>query len=233
MANLKCYVGSSVDVKKRIAQHKSSLKRQEHQNGHLQNAWNKYGENSFMFEWVEITDDLENREQFWMDDMRVFELGYNLAPIAYSNRGVKHTEETKRKFSLAKIGKSPANKGKPMPEEQKIKCAPTMFKKGSVPHNKGVPLSDETREKVSKAVRESHQRPEVREKVSRTWFQPGRKQSPELIEKRRIGRLNYFATRTPEEKEKHRIARLNYYASLTPEERKAKYGRSQKNKNPG
>lgn len=47
----KRYVGQTlVSTKQRWAQHKSDLKYNRHKSGHLQNAWNKYGESAFVFE---------------------------------------------------------------------------------------------------------------------------------------------------------------------------------------
>ena len=46
----KVYVGSSNNVLWRFWWHKNQLRKGEHTNEHLQNAWNKYGENAFSFE---------------------------------------------------------------------------------------------------------------------------------------------------------------------------------------
>jgi predicted GIY-YIG superfamily endonuclease len=43
------YIGSSINIKQRFAQHKSTLRHNTHRNQHLQNAWNKYGEENFDF----------------------------------------------------------------------------------------------------------------------------------------------------------------------------------------
>ena len=52
-ANGKVYIGSSVDVHGRFNCHRSDLRNNRHGNQHLQNAWNLYGENSFVFEIIE------------------------------------------------------------------------------------------------------------------------------------------------------------------------------------
>ena len=54
LVNGKIYIGSCALFQQRASQHDSSLKRNCHQNKHLQNAWNKYGEESFLFEVVEV-----------------------------------------------------------------------------------------------------------------------------------------------------------------------------------
>ena len=52
--NGKLYVGSSVDIRMRFGQHKHHLRSGTHRNRYLQNAWNKYGEQSFIFEIVKL-----------------------------------------------------------------------------------------------------------------------------------------------------------------------------------
>ena len=47
--NGKYYVGGSKNIHKRWLEHKGLLRRNIHDNGHLQNAWNKYGEATFDF----------------------------------------------------------------------------------------------------------------------------------------------------------------------------------------
>ena len=47
--NGKQYIGSTVNWKRRAATHKCKLNNGEHPNRYLQNAWNKYGQESFVF----------------------------------------------------------------------------------------------------------------------------------------------------------------------------------------
>jgi predicted GIY-YIG superfamily endonuclease len=47
--NNKYYIGSSFNVEKRWYTHKTRLKNNNHPNKYLQAAWNKYGEQSFLF----------------------------------------------------------------------------------------------------------------------------------------------------------------------------------------
>ena len=44
------YVGSSLHFKQREKQHLYNLKHNKHHSSYLQNAWNKYGEENFIFE---------------------------------------------------------------------------------------------------------------------------------------------------------------------------------------
>lgn len=61
--NLKKYIGSSIDIKSRLRQHKSDLKRQRHPNAHLQRSFNRYGMENFTFEIIYVADqDIEDAE---------------------------------------------------------------------------------------------------------------------------------------------------------------------------
>ena len=54
--NGKKYVGQSIDIYKRWKQHRNELNNKKHRNEHLQNAWNTYKEQSFMFYILEQCD---------------------------------------------------------------------------------------------------------------------------------------------------------------------------------
>ena len=41
------YIGSSINVEKRMYEHKRMLRKNKHTNIHLQRSWNKYGEKDF------------------------------------------------------------------------------------------------------------------------------------------------------------------------------------------
>lgn len=62
----KRYIGSSVNIKRRWASHRSSLNRNLNFNPHLQNSWNKNGRDDFTFEILEdnvpenLLEDKEN-----------------------------------------------------------------------------------------------------------------------------------------------------------------------------
>lgn len=63
----KIYIGSTTtSFKRRFKEHLSALKRGDHPNSHMQRAFNLDGENSFIFEIIEIVEK-ENcilREQY-------------------------------------------------------------------------------------------------------------------------------------------------------------------------
>jgi len=97
------YIGSSENIKKRFSTHKSQLRNSKHHNKYLQNSWNKYGEEVFIFSTIEIIDNLGlliEREQYWINfyDVCNKKFGYNIAPIAGSTSGYIHTETDKEKM---------------------------------------------------------------------------------------------------------------------------------------
>lgn len=102
------YVGSAVSLPHRWNGHKYHLKNKSHKNIRLQNAFNKYGMEDFVFsviEYVENKTDLISREQFWMDKLNAASRdNYNLSPTARSCLGCKHTPESRAKLSAAKMG---------------------------------------------------------------------------------------------------------------------------------
>ncbi|RLF58281.1 MAG: hypothetical protein DRN27_05815 [Thermoplasmata archaeon] len=105
------YIGSAINFKNRKWSHVSSLRKNKHKNQFIQNSWNKYGENAFIFEIVEVVDKKENliiQEQYWMDTLSPT---FNLAKVAGSPLGVKHTEKSRKNMSLAHIGLTEEERG--------------------------------------------------------------------------------------------------------------------------
>jgi hypothetical protein len=67
--NTKGYIGSSVNIKRRLIQHQSDLKNNRHCNKYLQNAYNKYQDFSttILEEIVDASaDELKNRETYYI-----------------------------------------------------------------------------------------------------------------------------------------------------------------------
>jgi group I intron endonuclease len=107
--NNKCYIGSSINIKRRWAEHKCNLRKNKHINIHLQKSWNKHGEASFLFEIVELvsnTKDLIIREQYYLDKIKTVnsKIMYNICTIAYSTLGIKYSDTTKNKMSESHKG---------------------------------------------------------------------------------------------------------------------------------
>ena len=93
------YIGSSINIRTRLWKHRSLLRHQYHSNAHLQNAWNKYGEENFYFTVLEKCTEEErfSREQYYVDTLHP---EYNICIDIVDNPPA--TEETRRKHSATR-----------------------------------------------------------------------------------------------------------------------------------
>jgi len=96
------YGGRSGDIEQRRKKHIALLRRGAHHCAHLQNAWNKYGEDVFEFCVLEVIEDPVERiaaEQAWLDIHHANKTCYNAALNAIAPmEGRKHTGEARRKI---------------------------------------------------------------------------------------------------------------------------------------
>lgn len=121
----KIYIGSSDDIIRRWRDHKNCLRRNCHHSKFLQRAWNKYGEDNFSFEIVELVNDinllLENEQKYLNQyDSCNPANGYNLSKIAGSAfKNMHHSEETKKIQSEKNSGSNHWAYGKHLSEEHK------------------------------------------------------------------------------------------------------------------
>jgi len=80
--NGKVYIGRSVNVEKRLSDHRSALRTGRHYSEHMQSAWIKYGEESFELNVIEECDEklLPTRESHWIRELQAIDpaQGYNL-----------------------------------------------------------------------------------------------------------------------------------------------------------
>ena len=126
----------------------------------LTRAFKKYGKENFLCEILataETKDELNALETYWISKLNTRDtaVGYNITEGGEGTVGYKHTDEAKKKMSLAKKGKplSPEHckaiglrsLGHKMSEETKAKL---------IAINTGRKASDETRQKM----REAHER---------------------------------------------------------------------------
>ncbi len=129
------YIGQSSDISKRWTQHKSDLRAGRHDNEHLQRAWEKYGENNFLFSVVEEcpVEMLDVEEIMWIEYFDAYKQGYNMTLGGESTRGL------------------PAwNKGKPRSERvRKILSESAKKRTGSKNAFFGKKHSDKTKSKLS------------------------------------------------------------------------------------
>ena len=106
ITNNRRYVGSSNDVYHRFGQHKTALQNRKHFNSHLQHAWDKYGEDNFVFQFLLLCSekDLLKYEQAYLERGHC---EYNLSGIAGR---AEMTLETRAKLSAS--AKAASNSGR-------------------------------------------------------------------------------------------------------------------------
>jgi predicted GIY-YIG superfamily endonuclease len=101
--NNKVYIGSSKVIRKRKYQHFNALKNNKHHSYHLQNAYNKYKKEAFIFEkleYVENVEDLFTREKYWQSIFESYndKYGYNIVEVN-ENGSYVYTDAIKKKIS--------------------------------------------------------------------------------------------------------------------------------------
>lgn len=104
ITNNKKYIGQSQNIEDRWCKHKNDLRHGQHNNDHLQNAWNKYGEENFRFfvvEYCEVTE-LDDKENYYINFYKTLnrDQGYNLKSGG-QNKGIKVSDYVRKKQSLA------------------------------------------------------------------------------------------------------------------------------------
>jgi group I intron endonuclease len=110
MANGKYYIGSANSFARREWQHRYDLKRGAHKNPRLQAAWNKYGEDMFVFEVLEDVPEGESQlkaEDVWLAQHVGLPDCYNINTGAEAPRlGIPMSEASKQKLSESRTGKA-------------------------------------------------------------------------------------------------------------------------------
>lgn len=189
----KVYIGSAVDFTKRFRTHLSTLRSNTHRNDKLQKSFNLHGEGNFEFKILiecEIKD-LLFYEQILIDGYEAVKNGYNIAPIAGSGLGKKHTAETKAKMKQAWVGRLPAV----MTEETKKKISASKLGK------KRKPFTDEAKKNMSLARMGNKNRlgiPHTEETKAKMKGRSGRKLS--LVEIEKLKEIHVGAKRSEQAK---------------------------------
>lgn len=139
------YIGLSRNLKKRIYLHKWHLRNNVHENDHLQKAWNKYGEDAFLFEIIEECEEekINERELYWINYYGGF-TNPNLYNIRDGGDSLKHSEETIEKIRISNLGNPCYWKGKHLPQEVVDKISAS---------NKGRKLTPEQAKKASAVLK--------------------------------------------------------------------------------
>lgn len=102
------YIGSSVRIPYRLRQHRSDLRLGKHDNPKLQNAWNKYGADAFVFEpFLSALPgvDVLILEQAALDTLFAAGGGFNIGRVAgLTQLGLRRSEATKVLLSKKRTG---------------------------------------------------------------------------------------------------------------------------------
>ncbi len=169
--NNKTYIGSAINLRHRWTDHRKHLRSGTHHSSHLQSAWNKYGEENFVFKIIRVIHHKEMlipNEQIHMDLCESYkrENGYNMCPKAGSSLGTKHpnrkpvSDIQKRKISIALTGRKLSEEhinnmrksmtGKKHKHESILKMKRNCFRSYGNKHNLGRHPTNETRLKLSR-----------------------------------------------------------------------------------
>lgn len=143
--NGKVYIGKAININRRITQHKKSKI-----GGYFQNAILKHGWDSFNIEVLETFKTFDknndgvfllNREAYYIElyNSTDRDKGYNLCKYSNDNTGIPHSEKTKEKLRLLRLGKP----GNSHSDETREKMRNAKLGKSRAP------FSEETRKKMS------------------------------------------------------------------------------------
>jgi len=205
------YIGQSKNLNQREKIHFSVLKRRKHENPYLQNAFDKYGEKNFIFEIIqELENDQEQlnlMEIYWIAYYNSFKDdggGYNLT------RGgdcIILSEDTKKRMSISKKGIIPWNTGLKTSESTKRKQS--LATKG-VPKSEETRKKMSIAQTGRKYSEEQNKRNSERQKGEKHWNFGGH-HSEET--KNKIGEGNKGKIISEESKQKISIANSGKYPS--------------------
>lgn len=152
----KSYIGSTwKSFKSRWKQHLSKLNNNKHHSKEMQNAWNKYGTDSFSCEILEVIDDesiLLEREAFFIDKFDSYNNGYNENPEPSRSPMLNEPSCIKSSEAHKQFWKNLKNS---MTEEEfmeyKLEYARKRgFEKGHTPWNKGITMTEEQTKNMRK-----------------------------------------------------------------------------------
>lgn len=200
--NSKCYIGQTIQNPpiKRWNTH-SNKKKASKKNSVLSNAILKYGKENFTFEVIDKAvsiDELNEKETYWIEYYNsLCPNGYN---VSLGGLNKMHTEESKKKISMSKLGeKNPNWKGKSVTDEVRKKMSENT--KGERNPFYGKIHKPETIKKIlEKRDDQSYRTDEYRKKQSESH--KGKIVSLETKEKMRQYRLG--RKRSEEDKQKMR-----------------------------
>ncbi len=196
-ASGKAYVGMTArTLKRRLDMHKAYAGNESYGNRLVYNAWRKHGDPI-----VEVIAEAPDDQLPALEIRYIAEFGtltpggYNLTAGGEATLGYKHTEEGRRKMSLAHIGVPSVLRGRSFPERKK-------------------PISDEQKRRISETMKGRTYDRERVEKAAAT------RRALEA-ERRSLGITHHRKGTTHSEEARLRIAKANLGRQLSPEHRAA------------
>ena len=180
LTDAKFYVGGTVKIKDRFRTHRRKLRNGTHHCRHLQHAWNRDGEGSFVFRVVAVVEDpgeLHAVEQVFLDEHHGSPKCYNHARHTDSStRGVKHTAVHRKSISdaLKRYYSENAHPGRGIKRPEETRALMRQ-------NRAGIPVSEEKKEKLRQANLGKRASAETRAKLSA--IRKGRVKSQEHIAK--------------------------------------------------
>lgn len=168
--NNKIYIGVSRNLGKRRKEHKYRLSANRHVNKLLQSDFNKYGENSFSFEILEIApvEKLYVLEKYYIEKYDSYKNGYNMTIGGDGSYGHAVSDKTKKHLSEINTGINNPNWGRKLSEDHKKKLIiatknrdsywkgkklPELMKRKISKSHIGIKPSKETRLKLSESLK--------------------------------------------------------------------------------
>lgn len=102
--NERVYVGSSVNLYKRLNAHTNNLINKKHANAAMMNFVKKHGHECLTFEVIEFCDRsvLIEKENFYINKHKAYGVGFNCSPVANAPFVGGFSEETRKKISEAR-----------------------------------------------------------------------------------------------------------------------------------
>lgn len=215
--NNKILVGSSKSVYRRYSQHLYNLRRNIHNNKHLQNAFNLYGEDSFellVFEKC-FESELLTREDYWINKTNSLnnKKGFNFKTAERP----KLSKEMHKNLSNSKKGSKNPMYGKTLSQQHKDRISKSLKEKKIKRH-----FTDEARKNMSIAQTGKKLSKETRLKIG--LAQKGKKVSKETKQKmselQKDGKSWNIGRKMPEEQKRKISQTLKGKKKITEEGRK-------------
>jgi group I intron endonuclease len=201
--NGKIYIGSAVNFSQRWGMHLHQLRKGSHHSVLLQRAFNKYGEDCFLFEKIILCakEDLIFYEQIKIDEYKPYNplVGYNICTKAGSSMGVKMSDKNIKLMKNRLIGNKYTLNYKHSSETKERMSLAHMGNKNSVGHKNwlGKKHSEETKARMSDIAKSRPPMPEeLKKKISESLKENHKKfprksviPSEETREKMRLSHL--------------------------------------------